>query len=93
MGFFNEETNHYERTEGQQSKPTKKTIFDDLTEADHKTKLNLIFNAVTEITYTELVEEIKRFYGVGTNLAKQKILPFLLAGKFLNNNKGIYKLN
>lgn len=91
--FFNEETNHYERTEGQQSKPTKKTIFDDLTEADHKTKLNLIFNAVTEITYTELVEEIKRFYGVGTNLAKQKILPFLLAGKFLNNNKGIYKLN
>jgi hypothetical protein len=91
--FYNEDLKKYERTdEIQSTKPTKKTSFEALTEADHKAKLNLIFTA-TEITYSELVEEIKRFYGVGTNLSKQKILPFLLGNNFLINNKGIYKLN
>lgn len=89
--FFNQETNHYEKTNDAQQKPTKKTIFDDLTEADHKAKLNLIF-AGKELSYGELIEEIKRFYGVGTNLSKQKILPFLLQNNYLTNNKGIYKL-
>lgn len=88
--YYNEDTNRYEKTESTQQKPTKKTIFDDLTEADHLTKLNLIFDG-KELTYSELIEEIKRFYGVGTNLSKQKILPFLLSKNYLINNKGIYQ--
>lgn len=88
--YYDENTNRYEKTEGQQQKPTKKTIFDDLTEADHMAKLNVIFSSGKELTYSELVEEIKRFYGVGTNLSKQKILPFLLSKNYLTNNKGIY---
>ena len=87
--YYDENLNKYEKTEGKQQKPTKKTIFDDLTEADHKAKLNLIFGG-KDLSYGEIVEEVKRFYGVGTNLAKQKILPYLLANKFLTSNKGIY---
>lgn len=87
--YYNEELNRYEKTTETQQKPTKKTVFDDLTEENHKAKLNLILGD-KELPYSELIEEIKRFYGVGTNLAKQKVLPYLLANKLIFGNKGIY---
>ena len=90
--FFNPETKHYEQTEGTNTKPLKKTIIDDLTEADHYAKMKLIFAGAPQIIYAELWEEIKKYYGVGTNIAKQKIIPFLLSRKILISDKGIYKL-
>lgn len=90
--YYDENLNRYEQTEGKQAKATKKTIFDDLTESDHAAKVDLIFSG-KDLPYSELIEEIKRFYGVGTNLAKQKVMPFLLAGKFISGSKGIYNQN
>lgn len=60
---------------------------------DHINKLNLIFNNNTQLTYDELISEIKLIYGIGTNIAKQKIVPLLLDKKILFRiEKGIYIL-
>jgi hypothetical protein len=37
--------------------------------------------------YNELVEEIKKIYGVGTNIAKQQIIPYLRGNNFLKQDK------
>jgi len=90
--FFNPDTKHYEQTEATNTKPVKKSILDDLTEADHYAKMSLIFAYAKRITYAELWAEIKKYYGVGANIAKQKIIPLLLSKKILISDKGIYKL-
>lgn len=90
--FFNPETKHYEQTESTNTKPVKKSIIDDLTEGDHYTKMQLIFEGGKQITYGELWQQIKIFYGCGDNVAKQKIIPLMLSKKILIADKGIYKL-
>jgi len=60
---------------------------------DHFNKLYLIFNKKDQLLYDELVSELKIFYGVGTNIAKQIIIPVLLDQKILARiEKGIYIL-
>lgn len=74
-------------------KNSRKFVLMDLTNDDHMKRLGVVFIDHKEIIYNELVEEIKKIYGVGTNIAKQQIIPYLLGNKFLFKDKGIYKFN
>ena len=74
-------------------KSSRKFILMDLTKEDHNKRLDVIFMQYKEIIYNELVEEIKKLYGVGTNIAKQQIIPYLLGNKYIFKDKGIYTYN
>jgi len=74
-------------------KSSRKFILMDLTKEDHMKRLAVIFMQYKEIIYNELVEEIKKLYGVGTNIAKQQIIPYLLGNKYIFKDKGIYTYN
>lgn len=88
--FYNKEANKYEETETTPKKENKKFNVNNFDEADHINRLGAIFRTQKEISYTELVEEIKQIYGIGTNGAKQKIIPFLTGNNFIKSDKGIY---
>jgi translation initiation factor 1 (eIF-1/SUI1) len=74
-------------------KSSRKFVLMDLTNDDHIKRLSVVFIDHKEIVYNELVEEIKKIYGIGTNIAKQQVIPYLLGNKFLFKDKGIYKFN
>ena len=88
--FYNKENNQYEQTETAPKKESKKFNVNNFDEADHINRIGAIFRTQKEISYAELVEEIKQIYGIGTNGAKQKIIPFLTGNNFIKSNKGIY---
>jgi archaellum biogenesis ATPase FlaH len=88
--FYNKENNQYEQTETAPKKESKKFNVNNFDEADHINRIGAIFRTQKEISYNELVEEIKQIYGIGTNGAKQKIIPYLTGNNFLKSNKGIY---
>ena len=71
----------------------RKFILMDLTNDDHNNRIRIIFLKNDSIIYSELVEVIKSIYGVGTNIAKQQIIPYLIGNEFLTTNKGIYTKN
>lgn len=95
--YYNTNTNFYEQTETNKQSAAgagrKKFILQDLTEAEHIGRLNAIFAHVKELSYAELIEQLKRLYGVGANIAKQQIAPYLTGNGFIIGNKGIYKRN
>ena len=88
--FYNKENNQYEQTETAPKKESKKFNVNNFDEADHINRIGAIFRTQKEISYAELVEEIKQIYGIGTNGAKQKIIPYLTGNNFIKSNKGIY---
>lgn len=89
---YNPETYNFDQTEPAETKrPARKFVLMELTREDHFNRLGAIFASTKEIPYSELIEEIKKIYGVGGNIAKQQILPYLAGNKFLISNKGIYK--
>lgn len=68
-------------------KSSRKFILMEINKDEHITRLNIIFNNGTKLfEYNELVEEIKKIYGVGTNIAKQQIIPYLRGNKFIFTN-------
>lgn len=71
----------------------RKFILMDLNDNDHFNRLRIIFLKQDAIIYSELVEVIKSIYGVGTNIAKQQIIPYLIGNEFLESSKGIYTKN
>ena len=74
-------------------KISRKFDIQSLSREDHFTKLSLIFGRKDQLTYEELISEIKLIYGVGTNIAKQIIVPVLLEQYILSRiEKGIYIL-
>jgi hypothetical protein len=74
-------------------KISRKFDIQSLSREDHFTKLSLIFGRKDQLTYEELISEIKLIYGVGTNIAKQIIVPVLLEQFILSRiEKGIYIL-
>jgi len=84
---YNEDTKNYEQVEHQADKPkTKKFILMNLTAEDHNNRLNAIFFTQKLFSYEELIEEIKKIYGVGTNISKQQILPYLRGNNFLKQD-------
>lgn len=91
--FYNEDTKSYDLTETAPPKSKKRFVLMDLTDTDHYNRLGVVFNNRKDIVYNEIIEELKNIYGVGTNIAKQQILPYLLGNKFLRSEKGIYNLN
>jgi hypothetical protein len=72
-------------------KSTRKFVLMDLNSEDHYKRLNVIFMHHSEIIYNELVEDIKKLYGIGTNIAKQQVIPYLLGNNFITKDKGIYQ--
>lgn len=88
--FYNKESNKYEQTETAPKKESKKFNLNNFDEADHINRIGAIFRTQKEISYAELVEEIKQIYGIGTNGAKQKIIPYLTGNNFIKSVKGIY---
>lgn len=69
----------------------KKFDLANITVDEHKAKVNLIFERYTDIQYSQLVEELKIMYGVGNNIIKQKIIPYLQSIKIIKaQSKGIY---
>lgn len=93
--FWNPEKKEFEQNlEIKQSKKSsRKFVLMELAKDDHLKRLDVIFMQYKEIIYSELVEEIKKLYGVGTNIAKQQIIPYLLGNKFIFKDKGIYTYN
>lgn len=87
---WNAESKCYEKTDSVIKTQKRKFVLNDLNESDHYNRLNVIFRNSSEIVYGELVEEIKKIYGVGTNIAKQQIIPYLVGNQFMKSNKGIY---
>ena len=74
-------------------KISRKFDITNLSREDHFTKLSLVFGRKDQLTYEELISEIKLIYGVGTNIAKQIIVPVLLEQYILSRiEKGIYIL-
>lgn len=92
--FYNEDSKCYDQTETAPPKSKKRFVLMDLTNDDHNNRLGVVFNSRKDIVYNEIIEELKKIYGVGTNIAKQQILPYLLGNKFIRTEgKGIYNLN
>ena len=78
---------------GQKEKISRKFEIQNITRDEHFTKLSLVFGRKDQLTYEELITEIKLIYGVGTNIAKQNIVPVLLEQYILSRiEKGIYIL-
>ena len=86
---YNEETKNYEQVEHEQDrpKPSRKFILMNISPDDHINRLNAIFFTKKSFEYNELVEEIKKIYGVGTNISKQQIIPYLRGNNFLKQDK------
>ena len=79
--------------QGPKEKISRKFEIQNITRDDHFTKLSLVFGRKDQLTYEELISEIKLIYGVGTNIAKQIIVPVLLEQYILSRiEKGIYIL-
>jgi len=88
-------TNDYTQvsTPEENKRSSRKFVLMDLTNEDHNNRLGVVFQTEKNLIYSEIVEELKKIYGVGTNIAKQQIIPYLVGNKFLNSDKGIYTLN
>ena len=92
--IYNEDLKTYEQTNQIPTETnTRKFKLDEISEDDHKVRISLIFESIDFYSYSDLIEQIKIMYGVGTNIAKQKILPLLLSMQLVINNKGVYQKN
>ena len=88
--FYNKDLNRYEQTDIEIKEKTKKLNVFELSDTDHINRISAIFKINKEIIYSELVEAVKQIYGIGTNGAKQKIIPYLTGNNFIVSKKGIY---
>jgi len=88
---YSESEKTFVQTESvEKKKPSRKFDLGEITEDIHRVRVNLIFAKNKEISYNEIVEEIKNYYGIGTNLAK-KVVSFLLELRLVASEKGIYR--
>lgn len=90
---YNSGTNIFDEIDVE-PKETKKKAFDIMSQNFDALRFTLesCFEYKTEFTYSDLVEELKPLFGVGTNTVKQKIIPHLLKIKILRKEDGFYKL-
>lgn len=92
---FDPTTNTYTQT----SHPTqaaaekkKKFSMSNYTKNEIVERINIIYQNTNTYTYTPLVEELRKIFGVGNNSIKQVIIPYLIGNKFLYSNAGIYTI-
>ena len=81
-----EKINDYRKTTGR-----KKLVLEELTATDHYNRLAIMFMHSKEITYAELIEQVKQMYGIGITIAKTQVIPYLIGNQYIIGNKGIYK--
>ena len=85
---YNENLKNYEQIDNfDYNKKPKKFNMVDFSDKEHINRLSSIFDNINEISYSELIEELKRIYGVGTNISKQQILPYLRTNRLIKQNK------
>lgn len=72
---------------------SKKFILQNITDTEHKDRLRIIFMQSKTMGYNELIDAITKMYGIGLNIAKQQIMPYLRGNEFIVNDEGIYKIN
>jgi hypothetical protein len=80
-------------TEIKEKANSRKFILMNITDSEHKDKLKIIFIKVKTMPYSELVAEIGKMYGVGLNISKQQILPYLRGNEFITSDNGLYEIN
>jgi hypothetical protein len=80
-------------TEIKEKANSRKFILMNITDNEHKDKLKIIFIKVKTMPYSELVAEIGKMYGVGLNISKQQILPYLRGKEFITSDNGLYEIN
>ena len=72
---------------------SKKFVLQNITESEHKDRLRIIFMQSKQMPYTELIDAITKMYGIGLNIAKQQIMPYLRGNEFITSDDGIYTIN
>lgn len=88
---YSEDEKTFIQTENiERKKTSRKFDLAEITPEVHKTRVNLIFEKRKDISYNELTEEVKNYYGIGTNISK-KIISLLLELKLVTSDKGIYQ--
>jgi len=91
--FDTEQKKFIQITTQPKEKKSRKFILNDITEAEHKDIVRTLFINTANFTYTEFIDEIKKIYGVGDNIAKQQIVRYLRGNNFVNADNGIYTNN
>lgn len=95
--FYDQETGDWQDMGEVEQKPEKKQPFNlgGFTASEHYNRLNLIFNPIdTTLSYSDLTEGIKQMYGVGQNIARQQIVPYLTEFNYiLSPKRGKYIFN
>jgi hypothetical protein len=72
---------------------SKKFILQNITDSEHKDRLRIIFIYSKQMSYNELIDAVTKMYGIGLNIAKQQIVPYLRGNEFIVSNDGIYTIN
>jgi hypothetical protein len=80
-------------TEIKEKSNSRKFVLMNITEQEHKDKLKIIFIKTKEMAYSEIIAEITKMYGVGLNISKQQILPYLRGNEFITADNGLYTIN
>ena len=72
---------------------SRKFVLMDLTNEDHFNRLRIIFIKTKSFVYSELVTEVTKMYGIGINIAKTQVIPYLRGNEYLIAEDGIYTIN
>jgi hypothetical protein len=72
---------------------SKKFILQNITDNEHKDRLRIIFIQSKQMVYGELIDAVTKMYGIGLNIAKQQIVPYLRGNEFIVSSDGIYEIN
>lgn len=80
-------------TEIKEKTNSRKFVLMNITDQEHKDRLKIIFITVKEMSYSELIADITKMYGVGLNISKQQILPYLRGNTFIIAENGLYTIN
>jgi hypothetical protein len=72
---------------------SKKFILQNITDSEHKDRLRIIFLQSKQMQYNELIDAVTKMYGIGVNIAKQQIVPYLRGNEFITSDFGIYEIN
>lgn len=92
---YNDELKNFEQIETD-LKPkvnSRKFVLMDLTNEDHFNRLRIIFIKTKSFVYSEFVNEITKMYGIGINIAKTQVIPYLRGNEFVLADDGIYTIN
>jgi hypothetical protein len=93
---WSEELRDYEVLNGYTPpEPMKKGKFSiaNFNDQDLKNAVEIIFNNEEQLKYEPLVTMVKNTFCIGTNIAKQTIIPNLISKKLIVNKDGNYKQN